>query len=212
MKSYRKLTGWVIAGWFIFALSASALHLFKNDSDRIGVAVAIAALTPIVVFSVWFAASESFRQFALSLNPRILSSLHAWRIMGFVFVLLEVRGVLPAIFALPAGYGDMAIGATATFVAWKLADPSHRNSFIFWQLLGIADLIMAVSLGTTARVLDPHGASMVVMTVLPLSIVPTFLVPLFVVFHVICIAQARTWKPALQRTHQTARAVQHPAI
>jgi hypothetical protein len=132
--------------------------------------------------------------------------------MGFVFVLLEARGVLPAIFALPAGYGDVAIGATATFVAWKVADPSHRNSFIFWQMLGIADLIMAVSVGTTARLLDPHGASMVAVTVLPLSIVPTFLVPLFVMFHVICIAQAKTWKPALRRTHQTAMPVQHPAI
>src|SRR2546427_7001749 len=30
-----------------------------------GLAVAIAALTPIVVFSLWFAASESFRSFAL---------------------------------------------------------------------------------------------------------------------------------------------------
>jgi hypothetical protein len=79
-------------------------------------------------------------------------------------------------------------------------------------VLGIADLIMAVSLGTTARLLDPHGASMVAMTVLPLSMVPTFLVPLFVMFHVICIAQAKTWKPALRRTHQTAMPVQHPAI
>jgi hypothetical protein len=132
--------------------------------------------------------------------------------MGFVFVLLEARGVLPAIFALPAGYGDVAIGATATFVAWKVADPSHRNSFILWQMLGIADLIMAVSVGTTASLLDPHGASMVAVTVLPLSIVPTFLVPLFVMFHVICIAQAKTWKPVLRRTHQTAMPVQHPAI
>ncbi len=32
------------------------------------------------------------------------------------------------------------------------------------------------------------------MTVLPLSLIPTFLVPLFLMFHVICIAEARTWK------------------
>jgi hypothetical protein len=212
MKSYGKLTALLIAGWFVFALSASALHLFRNDSDRIGVAVAIAALTPTVVFSLWFAASERFRLFALSLNPGILTSLQTWRILGFVFVLLEAHRILPAIFALPAGYGDMAIGATAAFVAWKLADPSHRNSFILWQVLGIADLIMAVSLGTTARLLDPHGASMVAITVLPLSIVPTFLVPLFVMFHLICIAQARTWRPELRRTRQTAMPVQHPVI
>ncbi len=100
MKSYGRLMGLLIAGWFVFALSASALHLFRNDSDRIGVAVAIAALTPIVVFSLWLAASERFRQFALSLNPRILTSLQTWRIVGFVFVLLAAHRILPAIFAL----------------------------------------------------------------------------------------------------------------
>jgi hypothetical protein len=191
-------------------LSASALHLFKNDSGRIGLEVGIAALAPIVLFSVWFATSESFRRFALSVNPRILTALQTWRLVGFAFVLLEARGVLPAIFALPAGYGDMAIGATATLVAWKLADPSHRNSFIFWQFLGILDLVTAASLGVTAGLID--GASTAAMTVLPLSIIPTFLVPLFLMFHIICIAQARTWKPALQRIHQTTRPMQHPAM
>ncbi len=210
--NYGKLTMGIVVGWFIFALSASALHLFKNDPNSIGLAVAMAALTPIIVFSLWFAASTGFRQFALSLNPRILTSAQAWRIIGFTFVLLEARGVLPAIFALPAGYGDMAIGITAAFVAWKLAEPAHRNSFIFWQVLGIVDLVLAVSLGTTARLTDPQGASMVAMTVLPLSLVPTFLVPLFVIFHVICIAQARIWKSSSERTRPTATPVQHPAI
>ena len=210
--NYKKVTTGIIVGWFIFVLSASALHLFKNDSNRIGLAVAIAALTPIIVFSLWFAASARFRQFALSMNPRILTSAQAWRIVGFTFVLLEARGILPAIFALPAGYGDMAIGATAAFVAWKLADPAHRNSFILWQVLGILDLVIAVSAGTTAALISPQGPPMVPMTVLPLSLIPTFLVPLFVMLHIICIAQARTWTISSVRTRPTATSVQRPAI
>ncbi len=121
MKNYGKLITGIIIIWLIFALSASALHAFKNDANRVGVEVAIAAVTPIVVFSLWFAVSEKFRQFALSSNPRTLTSLQSWRFIGFTFVLLEARGVLPAIFAWPAGYGDMAIGVTASFVAWKLS-------------------------------------------------------------------------------------------
>jgi hypothetical protein len=206
MKSYGTLTGGLIAGWFVFAVAASALQVFKNDSNRIGFEVAIAALAPILVFSLWFAASEKFRQFTLSLNPRILTLAQSWRIVGFTFVLLEAKGVLPGVFALPAGYGDMAIGATATLVAWKLAHPNHRGSFILWQTLGVIDLVTAVSLGTTARLLSPQGASMAAMTVLPLSLVPTFLVPLFFIFHVICIAQARAWvaKPGLKECKNRA--------
>jgi len=209
MKTYGKLSVGLIAGWFIFALSASALDLFKNDSNPVGVGVALAALAPIVVFSMWFATSKKFRQFVLCLNPRILTLAQSWRIFGFTFVLLQARGVLPAIFALPAGYGDMAIGATATLVALKLANPSHRNLFILWQVLGIADLVLAVSLGTTARLLSPHGPSMVTMTVLPLSLVPTFLVPLFLIFHGICITQAKAWEAASGDSGQQQERLQH---
>ena len=211
MNNYGKLATGLMVAWFILALSASALQLFKNDSNRIGVGVGIAALAPIVLFSLWFAVSQRFRQFTLSVNPTILTAAQAWRLIGFTFVVLEARGVLPAIFALPAGYGDMTIGATAAFVAWMLANPSHRNSFMLWQVLGITDLVLAVTLGTTASLISPHGPTMVAMTVLPLSLVPTFLVPLFVIFHVICIVQARTWNGASERSHQTMRPAQHSA-
>jgi hypothetical protein len=106
----------------------------------------------------------------------------------------------------------MAIGMTASYVAWKLAEPAHRNYFILWQLLGILDLVIAVSVGTTAGLIDPQGPPMAPMTVLPLSLIPTFLVPLFVILHVICIAQARSWKAVPQRANQTASPLQHPAI
>jgi hypothetical protein len=212
MKNCGKFTIALIVVWFLFALPASAAGLFTNNSNRIGLAVAITAAAPIVVFSLWFASSERFRKFVLSLNPRILTSAQVWRIIGFAFLLLEARGVLPAIFALPAGYGDMFIGVTAFFAAWRLANPDHRNAFIVWQLLGIADLVVAVGTGTTAGLLDPHGVSMAAMTVLPLSLIPTFLVPLFLIFHVICIAQARTWEPSSERSPEVARPLQHRAV
>jgi hypothetical protein len=212
MSKYRKITAGLLAVWFVAAFWASAQHLFVNPTARLGVGIAVAALTPIIVFSLWFAASEGFRNFALSLSPKVLTSLQVWRIIGFTFVVLEARNVLPAMFAWPAGYGDMFIGATAGFAAWKLAEPAQRGSFIFWQVLGILDLVTAVSLGTTAGLFVSHGPSMLAMTVLPLSLIPTFLVPLFMMLHVICIAQARTWKAASQAGRQVVRPLRHSAI
>jgi hypothetical protein len=204
MKNYGKLTMVLIAIWFGLVLSASALHLFKNDANRVGIAVGIAAVAPIVLFSLWFAASDGFRKFALSLNPRSLTYAQSWRVIGLVFVILEARNVLPAIFALPAGWGDVAIGTTAALVAWKLGNPGHRGGFILWQVLGIIDLVTAVGLGTTASLLSAHSTPMVAMTLLPLSLVPTFLVPLFLILHLICIAQARSWKSVSGGAWQTA--------
>jgi hypothetical protein len=203
MKSYAKFTAVLIAVWFTFALYGSALHLFKNNANRVGLAVGVAAVAPIVVFFLWLAASDGFRKFALSLDPRVLTYVQSWRVVGVVFVILAARGVLPRMFALPAGYGDIAIGLTASLVAWKLGNPGHRNAFILWQALGITDLVTAVGLGTTAGLIDPHGIPMVAMTVLPLSLIPTFLVPLFLILHVICIAQARSWKDRSESARPT---------
>lgn len=199
MKSYGKLTVGLVAVWFICAFAASALRLFANNANRIGLSVGLAALIPTVLFFLWLAVSPKFRQFALSLDPRILTFANSWRVLGMTFVMLEAYRLLPAIFAFPAGFGDIAIGLTAPFVAGKLATPNHRGTFIFWQALGILDLVTAVALGTTAGVLSPQAPSMLPMTVLPLSLIPTFLVPLYLIFHIICIAQATAWKAATVR-------------
>ena len=208
---YKKLTLGLIAVWFVFALVAGATSVFTNAANRLGIAVAVGALVPLAIFVVWFGASASFRQFAVSLNPRVLTAVQSWRLMGFTFVLLEAHRLLPALFALPAGYGDMSVGATAAFVAWKSTDPAHRGRFIFWQVMGIADLVTAVTLGTTVGLIEPNSVPMKLMTVLPLSLVPTFLVPLFTMFHVISIAQARAWKAPAEHVRTMPAPIQHLA-
>jgi hypothetical protein len=192
--SYGRLTGGLIAAWFIFALSASALHLFKTDPDVPPLALGLAVLIPLVVFLLWFGTSAGFRQFALSLNPGVLTFVQSWRIAGLAFLALYTVGLLPGVFALPAGWGDIAIGATAPLAALKFTNFSRRRGFIFWQILGIFDLVTAVTVGTTARWISPNEVGTGLMTVLPLSLIPTFAVPLFLMLHIICIVQARQWK------------------
>jgi hypothetical protein len=155
-------------------------------------------LTPLVLFLVWFVYSLGFRRFVLSLSPRTLTLVQSMRIAGIVFLVLGTYKILPAFFALSAGWGDIAIGATAPFAAlWLakpgLANPAHRKGFILWQVLGIADLVNALTLGALAGVIDPHGIPTTAMTVLPMSYIPTFAVPVFLMLHIICIAQARRW-------------------
>ena len=192
MKSstYSKLTSRLIAVWFLVALSASALHWIKTPPTAPPAPLGIAALLPLVLFGVWYASSRSFREFCMSVDRSVLTMIQSWRVAGFVFLVLYSYHILPGMFALPAGWGDIVIGASAPFVARNWSQPRHKVSFIVWQVFGTIDLVMALGLGSTASLIHPDGIPTSAMTVLPMSLIPTFVVPLFLIFHFICIAQA----------------------
>ncbi len=191
--TYKVVLGTIVAVWFAFSLTASALHVFTTAPGRPPIPVGLAASLPIVLFLGGFAASRGFREYVLSLDAGTLTFLQSWRIAGIVFLALYTYHILPGIFALPAGWGDIFIGATAPLAALWLARPERRGLFILWQVLGMVDLVTAVSSATTAAITRPGGIGPDVMAVLPLSLIPTFGVPLFLIFHIICIAQASRW-------------------
>ena len=207
-STHSKLTATIIAVWFLIAVSASALHWIQSSPTAPPAPLGIAALIPLILFGVWYASSRSFREFCLSLDRTVLTMIQSWRVAGFVFLALYTYHILPGMFALPAGWGDMAIGATAPFVAMNWGQPNNKVRYIVWQLFGIADLVLAVTLGSTANLIQPEGIPTSAMTVLPMSLIPAFAVPLFLMFHFISIAQAYR-KSASGR--QSFDRVAHPA-
>src|SRR5215217_3098900 len=54
-------------------------------------------------------------------TPMRLALPHTLRVVGVLFLIVMAQGHLPAVFALPAGLGDIAIGVAAPFVALQLA-------------------------------------------------------------------------------------------
>jgi hypothetical protein len=198
---YGRRTALLLAAWLAFSITASKLLIFHAGSKYALAPPAppgLAVLVPITLFVLWFASSRGFRQFALSLNPVALTVVQSWRIVGVTFLVLQNFRLLPGVFAMPAGWGDFAVGVTAPLVAFYLTQPSRKNSFIAWQLFGMFDLVTAVTLGvlsspTPAGILRP-AVSTEVLTILPLSLIPTFAVPLLFVLHIISIAQALRWQ------------------
>ena len=197
---YGRLTAALLIVWLATSITAGKLLIFHAGSKYAWhppIPLGLAVLLPIVFFLLWFTASRRFRQFALALNPTALSIVQTWRIGGIIFVTLQVFHILPAVFAQPAGWGDFFIGVTAPFVALYWARPGHRSAFIAWNIAGIADLVNAVALGvlssTAVGILRP-AVSTDAMTMLPLSLIPTFAVPLLLIVHIILIAQALGWR------------------
>jgi hypothetical protein len=188
----RNLTAGIITAWFFLAFGASLLGVFDSQ-PRPPFALGLAASVPIALFAICYRTSAGFRQFASSLDVRLLTVAQTGRAVGIVFVILYYQGALPGVFALPAGWGDFAIGVTAPVVAWYWKPPFPRKTLIAWNLLGILDLVLAVSLGVLASQsavgLLAGDVSTQLMGQFPLSLIPTFFVPLFVIFHLITLSR-----------------------
>ena len=91
----------------------------------------------------------------------------------------------------------MAVGITAPFIlSGLLRRPGFAagNRFVTWNLLGILDLAVAVSVGAIVPLLAPslYGTvSTAPMAQLPLVLIPTYLVPTFLILHLTALFQAR---------------------
>jgi hypothetical protein len=186
-----------LTAWLLLVLSSGAAGAFVGPPGTPPVAIAIGVAAPLVVFfaSLWL--SHSFREFVLALDLRLIAGMQAWRWAGMGFLALYAHNVLPAVFALPAGLGDMAIGVTAPWMILALIrQPGFAASgaFIRWNVLGILDLITAVTIATVSTILAtgaPGEISTAPMATLPLLLIPAFLVPLFLMLHTAALMQSR---------------------
>jgi hypothetical protein len=73
-------------------------------------------------------------------------------------------------------------------------DFAARGTFIRWNVLGILDLLIAVSIGTVGTILAtgaPGEISTAPMAMLPLLLIPAFLVPIFLMLHTAALMQSR---------------------
>ena len=130
---------------------------------------------------------------------------HSFRVAGVVFLLTMALGHLPALFALPAGLGDIAAGIAAPAVARRLARGTGRRAALWFNAFGLTDLVVALTLGAlTGFQLLNITPSSELNSELPLALIPTAEVPLLLALHitsVIALLKApRTPLPATDRS------------
>jgi len=187
----------ILTVWFVLVVSLGAFGAFVGPPGTPPIAGAIAVGAPLLLFFACLWLSQSFRGFVLSLDLQLIAAMQAWRWAGLGFLSLYAHNVLPAMFALPAGLGDMAVGFAAPWMILALArrpDFAASRAFIRWNALGILDLVVAVSLGALSATLStgaPGEISTAPMATLPLLLIPAFLVPLFVMLHTAALMQSR---------------------
>ena len=193
----------VLAAWFALAATIGITGLATAGPDQLFRPVLITVIVPLAAFLALYAGSPAFRDFVLTRDMRVVTMLQSWRVVGFAFLMLYAHGVLPGLFAWPAGLGDVAIGLSAPFVVLALTrDPgfAHSRRFVVWHLLGLLDFVVAAGTATLVSGALPDlvagSVTSAAMEVWPLSLFPSFIVPLFVILHLTVLFQVRALRRA----------------
>ena len=192
----RQTTQAVLILWFTAVFALGMAGAVGTPAGKPPLPILIGATLPFLAFAFAYNGSVAFRELVLSADLRMLTALQAWRAGGLGFLALYANGLLPGIFAWPAGLGDIAIGVTAPWIVMKLVrDPDYAGTraFVVWNALGVLDLVVAVGTGAASGTLlegYTGGIDTSPMTHLPLVLIPAFFVPLFVLLHITAFLQA----------------------
>jgi hypothetical protein len=197
----------IAGGWVGLAsgLGAAGKLAFSPDNPLplIGVLFAL----PLLVVGVLALRSQKVRAALLAVPMPLLIGLNSLRVLGVLFLLLAAGGRLSGPFPYFAGLGDIITGALAIPLALSVARSGQPSSAVRgWNVFGALDLFVAVGLGIASATGSPlqliHASvGSAAMQYLPYCLVPTVLVPFYLITHAIVAAQLAATRavPALSR-------------
>ena len=180
--SQPRWLGLAVLAWLALAVVVAASGRLATVPFP-GPQVVIVALVALLLFVGTRVASV--RAWIDALPLRALVGMHISRFIGLAFLLYAARGQLSPVFAERAGIGDIvsAIGALALVLSGEPRTARHRAFYGVWNVVGLLDFVVVV---VTAAWVGLQGTTpgVVPLVHLPLSLLPTFAVPILVASHV----------------------------
>jgi hypothetical protein len=186
--SGSKSVALILGAWICIAAGAGIAGWLERANAPV-VAAIVWILTALALLACWKV--PTLKRWTMKVELRWLVLLHLTRFVGFYFFLLSSRGELPFAFAAPVGWGDIIVAALAVLLL-ALSDARNWSMLIIWNTIGLTDILFAVM--TALRFGLEDWRSMHALREFPLSLLPTFLVPLIIVSHVLIFFRAARLK------------------
>jgi len=121
---------------------------------------------------------------------------HTFRVAGVVFLAAMALGRLPAMFALPAGLGDIATGIAAALVASLLPGYRSAERAVGERLRHDRSRRRPDPRHPHRIPTDQHHPSSELIGDLPLALIPTAAVPLLLALHITSLSTLLKTRPA----------------
>jgi hypothetical protein len=183
----------ILAAWLCLAAGVGVAGWLERANAPV-VAGIIWMMTGLALLACWKV--PTLHEWAGTVELRWLVLLHLTRFVGFYFFFLCSRGELPFAFAAPAGWGDIIVATLAVFLL-ALSGARNWNMLVIWNTIGLTDILFVVL--TALRLGLEDWRSMHALREWPLSLLPTFLVPLVIVSHVLIL-----WRAARLRSRASS--------
>jgi len=157
----------------------------------------IAIFLPVIVGVPLLLRSKRVGQVLDAMPAPWLIALQLYRVFGSAFLIGWINGVMPGIFALPAGIGDVLTGLMAVPVAISLASGTleGRKAAVAWNIFGLLDFTVAVGI---ALIISPGPLQLIVPSIpngaagfYPTALTPAFAVPSSIMLHALSLRQLR---------------------
>jgi hypothetical protein len=195
--------------WAGLAAALASANMFLGANPFGPPAIGFMVAFPLVAAAVAAVAFPAVRAVLAGMSMPFLIGLNVWRIGGGFFLLLAADGRLDGPFPQSAGWGDVITGMLALPVAWLALRGGNDRVVYAWNAFGMLDLIAAIALGVISANGSPlqlihTGEGSAAVQVLPWSLIPTVLVPMFLIVHAVIFAQLRARRAAGQPTGELA--------
>jgi len=180
--------------WATVAWTAAINGVFRTGFSPLPLLPA-AIFLPVIVGVPPLLLSKRVGQVLDAMSETWLIALQIYRILGVQWLAYWMRGLLPTIFALPAGAGDVLTGlfALPAAIAVAAGTARGRRTAITWNIFGLADFAVAITLG---MITSPGQFQLIVSSVsgvgvdaFPNVLTLAFVVPSSVLLHVLSIRQ-----------------------
>jgi hypothetical protein len=186
----------LLIGWFAVALALALVGAFEGVPGRVPT-IQYGFVVPVALAALVLWRSETVRRIVDAVPQQWLIGVQVTRALGSTFLVLYAAGLMPGLFAFPAGLGDLAVAGLAPFVAAAAARDPQGNSrrIAAWNLLGIADFIVAfaagIATGNSPLQIAGFDNPNTLIDIYPLVLIPVFLVPLWTILHIASLAKLR---------------------
>jgi hypothetical protein len=184
----------LLAAFYIAALLPSRLGLYHGTQvPTIQYGILIPIVAGIILFLKW----RTLKRVVEAVPQQWLVGVQVYRTLGVIFLVLYAGARLPGLFALPAGVGDVSVGLLALWIGITHTRKGPHSTTLLrrWNLFGIADLTVAVTMGflTSPSPLQIFAldAPNELITQFPLVMIPVFAVPLSILLHLASLQKLR---------------------